>query len=220
MWVAKFEVMHRGCLIAPKCKRYNLNLYSYFLKSWREESKFYYSELYILSGDKKNKNKFINDLKKEPRIKKVEKDKNILFVLTEEIYNEQEKSPIFNPSLIQSKPIFVDSSGMEIWEFAHWERKKLTDILKLPKNILNIKLKFIKKLNLEDIFISKTFPQLPLKQKQAIELAIKNGYYEFPKKIHLESLAKQVKTSAQTYRENLRRAEKKMLSFLVGNIKD
>jgi predicted DNA binding protein len=218
MWVAKFEVLHKGCLVAPKCKKHNINLYSYFLKSWRDNNKFYYSELYLLKGDKRNKNKFINDLKKESQIKKIIRDKDLLFVLTEEKYNNQEKIPLFEPSLLQSKPIFINTLGFEEWEFAHWNRKLLMNILNLPKNILNIKLKSIKKLELEEIFISKTFPRLPKKQKQAIELAIEGGYYDFPKKIHLESLAKKVKVSSQTYRENLRRSEKKLLSFMVGNL--
>ena len=220
MWVAKFEIKHKGCLVAPKCRKYKITLYSYFLKSWREENKFYYAELYILTGETKNKKEFIKELKKELRIKKLIKEKNILFVITEEYYNHQEKFPLFNPSLIQPKPIIINSNGLEKWEFAHWDRKLLMDILNLPKNILKIKLRFIKKLELEEIFLPKAFPKIPPKQQQAIELAMKKGYYDYPKKIDLESLAKMSKKSRQTYRENLRRAEKKILSFLIGNIKD
>ncbi len=48
---------------------------------------------------------------------------------------------------------------------------------------------------------------LPEKQKKAFLLAIENNYYEYPRKIELEKLAKIMKVSLSTYQERLRKAE-------------
>ena len=61
-------------------------------------------------------------------------------------------------------------------------------------------------------------PKLSPKQKEAVELAVKEGYYNYPRKIDLEGLAKLSKVKRQTYQENLRRAEKKLVPFLIENI--
>jgi len=47
---------------------------------------------------------------------------------------------------------------------------------------------------------------------------VKKGYYNFPRKIDLEKLANLSKVKRQTFQENLRRAEKKLVPFLSESI--
>jgi predicted DNA binding protein len=54
--------------------------------------------------------------------------------------------------------------------------------------------------------------ELTPQQLKAVNLAIKKGYFEIPKKINLEELSKQMKLSRTTFLEHLRKAEKKILS--------
>jgi predicted DNA binding protein len=49
-----------------------------------------------------------------------------------------------------------------------------------------------------------------------LNIAIKNGYYNFPRKNDLNKLSKIAKVSKQTFQENLRKAENKLIPFLVG----
>jgi predicted DNA binding protein len=56
---------------------------------------------------------------------------------------------------------------------------------------------------------------MPEKQKQAMNLAIKNGYYNYPRKTNLDNLAKIAKVSKQTFQENLRKAENKLIPSLI-----
>ena len=81
------------------------------------------------------------------------------------------------------------------------------EILKIPD--FEVEIKSVKRIKIVDFFIPQLHPKLSPKQKEAVELAVKNGYYEFPRKIDLEGLAKLSKVKRQTYQENLRRAEKK-----------
>ena len=56
-------------------------------------------------------------------------------------------------------------------------------------------------------------PHLTVKQKKAFELAVNNGYYEYPRKITLSQLASILGISFSTYQKHLRKAEQKILPF-------
>jgi len=51
-------------------------------------------------------------------------------------------------------------------------------------------------------------------------LAVKQGYYNFPREIYLDELAKISRVKRQSYQENLRKAERKIIPFLTESIKD
>ena len=84
--------------------------------------------------------------------------------------------------------------------------------------VFDVEIKSIKEEKISDIFFPHIFPKLSPKQKYAIELAVKSGYYEYPRRIDLEGLAKISKVKRQTFQENLRRAEKKIVPFLTQSL--
>jgi hypothetical protein len=57
-------------------------------------------------------------------------------------------------------------------------------------------------------------PKITVKQRKALELAVHGGYYDYPRKITLEDLAKQMGVSYATYQAHLRKAEQKLLPAL------
>jgi len=63
-------------------------------------------------------------------------------------------------------------------------------------------------------------PSLTKGQKRALEIATQNGYYDFPRKSELKNLAAEAGISLSTFREHLRKAEKKIMPDLVKNVKD
>ena len=128
----------------------------------------------------------------------------------EEIY-----SPAFDPKIIRNKPVVQRADGWEEWELACWDKATLTKVLQIPT--FKIKNLSIRNLPLKDIFLPKIYPKLSPKQKEALEMAVKEGYYNFPRKLDLEDLAKIAKVKRQTYMENLRKAENKLVPFLTEN---
>ncbi|MFW9993475.1 MAG: helix-turn-helix domain-containing protein [Candidatus Odinarchaeota archaeon] len=56
------------------------------------------------------------------------------------------------------------------------------------------------------------------KQRQALTIAFNKGYYELPRKIFLELLAKEMDIHRRTYEEHLRKAEKKIMGFLIPSL--
>ena len=172
--------------------------------------------MHILQGKEENKRKFIKDLKKEDSIKKFEQRGNYIFTLNEEPIEKQYYSPVFDPKIIQVKPVAQRIDGFENWELGCWDKETLMKIMDVP--VFDVELIYIKQTKLSDIFLPHIYPKLSPKQKEAIELAVKQGYYEFPRKIELEKLAEISGVKRQTYQENLRRAERKLIPFLTENL--
>ena len=62
-----------------------------------------------------------------------------------------------------------------------------------------------------DLFSNYSMPTLSEKQKQAFNLAMENGYYAYPRGVSLTKLAQIAKLSYSAFKENLRKAEEKIL---------
>ena len=216
MWLAKFKIKHQNCLLTPKCVKRKVVDFVYVLNSWNDRKHYYYTELHLLQGEEANKRKFIHDLKKEKTIAKMEQQGNYLFTLNKEPLEKQYYSPVFDPRLLQPKPIIVKPDGYEYWEMACWNKKPLMEIMNVP--VFEVELKSIQNIKLAEIYLPQIYPKLSPKQKQALELAVKEGYYEYPRKIDLETLGKISKVKRQTFQENLRRAEKKLVPFLTEKL--
>ncbi|MBS3127973.1 helix-turn-helix domain-containing protein [Candidatus Woesearchaeota archaeon] len=214
MWIAKFKVWHKTCNIRPLCKKYHVTDFVYILKCWTEKNKFYYTQFHILQGGEQDKKKFVRDFKKQKNVKKAEYEDGCLFTLREELLSES-IDPAFDPQIIQIKPVIQRIDGYEDWEIASWNKKKLMQVFDIP--VYDIKVKSIKKSKVTDIILPHISPKLSPKQKEAVELAVKEGYYNFPRKIYLEDLAKIAKVRRETFQEHLHKAEKKLIPFLTEN---
>jgi predicted DNA binding protein len=56
------------------------------------------------------------------------------------------------------------------------------------------------------------------KQQQALSTAFNKGYYELPRKVFLEVLAKELNIHRRTFEEHLRKAEKKIMNALIPSL--
>jgi predicted DNA binding protein len=77
----------------------------------------------------------------------------------------------------------------------------------------------VKEEKITSFTITSIQPELTNKQKRAVELAINNDYYEYPRKIELKKLAKLMNLSYSTYQAHLRKAEKKLIKFLYLKVR-
>jgi len=215
MWVAKFKNWHKTCLIRLLCVKYKVTDYVYLLNSWYKGKKIYYTELHILDGEEENIDKFIIDLKKDKSIIKFEIDGNQIFTLNVlSGKNITTYSYIFDKRLIYIKPVVQRIDGFEDWEIASWDKDALMKIVDIPD--FDMKLIYVKEIQGVNLFLPQIQPKISDKQREALNIAIKNGYYNFPRKNDLNKLSKVAKVSKQTFQENLRKAENKLIPFLVG----
>jgi predicted DNA binding protein len=213
MWLLSFTNWHKTCLIRPRCVRYKVADFVYMLNSWVEGASFFYTELHILQGPADGVREFLNVLRKDRTFLKVEVTGNNVFTLNRLPAKENVYDPVFDRRIIYVKPVLQRVDGFEDWELASWEKEPLMRILHVPA--FDAKINFIEQRSIKDIFLPTIYPKIAEKQREAVELAVKEGYYEYPRRIHLEKLSEISGVKRQTFQQNLRRAERKLVPFLT-----
>ncbi|MCK4917493.1 MAG: helix-turn-helix domain-containing protein [Candidatus Omnitrophica bacterium] len=172
---------------------------------------------HVLIGSIEKKKKYIKELKKDKRIEQLDIHGDLTIELVKKSKSELDLEvydSFYNPEIIFVKPAFVDEDGWEYYEIGSWNRKAIEKIIgAVKKNYESKLLKFINTKNY-DLYLPKILPDLSIKQKEAISLAIKEGYYEFPKKTELKKLAEISKISFSTFREHLKKAENKLIPLM------
>jgi len=216
MWIAKIKYRH-DCILGNRCKKFNVSLQGTGLSVFKENNKTITSSMHCILGDEKNIDKFIEDLKKDSNIIKLER-KNNVFLLLERTKSKAIK--YFNPKIILVKPVLIDRDGYEYWEVSSWEKQIISEFVNnIKKDFKDFKLLKFVNVKIDNIFFPKLMPDLTSKQKRAIELAIENGYYLTPKKTNLRKLATLMNISLATYQQHLRVAEEKLIPNTISYLK-
>lgn len=215
MWVLKFSAKREDSIFAPRAKKFNISLIGYPLNSYKKKNAYYFSAAGLFIGEEKNKQEFINDLKKDKRVKKIESRGDFYIVLYE---RDEPLTSFYNPEFINIKPIIITFQGEEIWEIGSWEKKNLSRFIKHLKKFGDFKIYKFKEEKISDFFLLSAIPNITKKQKQALEMAVTRGYYECPRKIDLVSLAKLMKLSYSTFQVHLRKAERKIIPYFLSKI--
>lgn len=212
------KVLHSNCLVEPLCVKHNVIDYVYLINSYQNKRNFFYTEIHIIEGHEKNKSDFMSDIRRIGSIKTVLPVGNMFFTLNVESLKKSYYAPFFDRSLFQNKPIILKPDGYEYWEFASWNKKQLLKLIWKAPKVFNIKLTSLTKIKKGDVYIPRILPDLTDKQKMALHTAIENGYYATPKRIDMNSLAKRLGVSRQTYQEHLHAAERKLMAFIFESI--
>ena len=210
MWVAKIKFDSEKTLIGSKAAKHKVNLFGFPLS-------FYYTKKWIIVhitgtiiGDEENKKKFIEDLKEEKRTVNLEfKNDFIVGTIKEPIIAKS----IYDKDIIHIAPAFISEEGYEVMNVGSFDKNNLIKAAKLFKKHYNGELLSIQQKMIKSISVMKVHPDLTEKQKKAMELAIKNGYYKSPRKIDLQELAKKAGLSFSTYQVHLRKAEEKLIPY-------
>ncbi|MBW2974825.1 helix-turn-helix domain-containing protein [Candidatus Woesearchaeota archaeon] len=221
MWVAKLKLKHEDCVIGRRCKRYNVISIGIPFGSYQEGDKAYFSHFETLVGDNEKISRFIEDLKEDPSISNIEVQGNSIFFVNEMPAQQTIPNTHYNKKIFLIKPIMVDEKGYENWEIGSWNEQVLRDfIVNLQKEHFEVKLLKIENEKVNEIYFPQVMPFLTKGQKRALELATQRGYYDFPRKTELKDLAKEAGISLSTFREHLRRAEKRIMPDLIRNVRD
>ena len=219
MWYLKIKYKHSDCIVAPKLQELGINIFHYYLGNYVKGNYIYVSSMEKIIGSEKSVKKYVRYLKNHKQVSKVESYKNIIFTLMEHKKDLKLYETIYNPAFLYPHPAYLSKDGFEIIEVASWDRKSLENLIKtLEKNKTTTHFEILKFVDrkVNDVYTSKLLPDLPPKQKQAMQLAFQFGYYEFPRKTNLDKLAKVSKVSKPTFRENLRKAEAKLMPHLIS----
>lgn len=221
MWIAKLKIKHDDCVVGTRCKKFNVISIGVPFNSYTDERFQYFSHFETLTGNEEDINKFIKNLKADPAVTDLEVEGNSLFFLVRIPKKKIIPTTHYNPKTFFLKPVIVDTEGYELWEIGSWKKDLLNEfITNLQKDKFFVKILKIANTKLDEIYFPQVMPQLTKHQKKAIELAYHHGYYDFPRKIELKELARIAEISLSTFREHLRKAEKKLMPDLVRNVMD
>lgn len=221
MWQLKIKGFDKDNIYGIKAIKNKVSVNYYPFNYYIEKEKYYFIAVGLVKGSEENINSFFNDLKKDKQPNKkrrfvirLEKEGNFFVCITCQYKGIELKKFVhlfYNPKFIHLSPAILRPDGYEEWGIASIDRKDIENLIKVSEKQYNGKVLSLKEIKLKNLGILKILPELTEKQKQAFDLAVDNRYYEYPRGIELEKLAKIMKISLSTYQEHLRKAEIKLL---------
>ncbi len=215
MWNLRFKVLNKDSIYTLITSNFNVEDYLYPVDYFRKGNKIYTLGIHHLKGKDIEKRKFFNEFKKNKKVREIERngDRIIALISEEEKFYEL----LFAQELYHIRPVII-KNGYEEWDVCSFNRKILENLIKeiekWKDKFLEFELIKLSRVDYGEIYFPKIMPSLPDKQKKAFELALKRGYYNWPRKVNLGNLAREMKVSVSTFHENLRKTESKLMPFL------
>lgn len=228
MWFTKFKVFDEKNSLSIILRKNKVKLYYYPVNHYVKSNRFYFIAMCLIKGkeeDKKNYFKELGKLKCATQGRKLEfleKEGDFFIMITSHSASQELKLYVnvaYNPSLIHIKPVIWHEDGWEEFEVACVERKDLEKLIDAGEKKYEFKLLEFKNKKIKNFGFLTMFPELTDKQKNALEFALKSGYYEYPRKTSLDKLAKSSKLAFSTFQKHVRKAENKILKFVLDAIK-
>jgi predicted DNA binding protein len=211
MWTAKFKIAGNGQgLIGARTKNHNVSLAGYPILVKKEKTHILIDFVASIFGKEADKKNFIRDLKQAQEI--VNLDSNGDFIVAQ-ARDLKELENAYPESIMNLEPVVIDSKGDNFYTVGSWNRKELNKFLTFVSKKYNAEILKIENRRLTNFYLAKLRPELTDKQKNAMSLAIKQGYYNYPRKTSVEKLAKLSKVSFSAFHAHLRKAEQKLLPY-------
>lgn len=209
MWVLKLLVDSSKQPLGSLALKHGISIASYVLSYYKDKNNVYIIGAGFMFGDSKKKKAFARDLKKQKWTVEYEQKGDFgIVVLKEPLFTEV----FWHPKVIQISPIIINPrEKRHLWNFASFDRKLLEKVIENAEKYLNGKILKFKEEKISNISFTRLLPELTENQKKALETAINSGYYDYPKKVKLEALAKKMGISYSTYQAHLKKAEGKII---------
>ncbi len=212
MWVAKIKYRAEKALFGSFTLKHKVTLTGYPISSIGRKKSIFSTVAGVLFGEPRAKQAFLKDLKSDRRVLHLESRKDFVIALIKE---PKWTAPFYDPLIIHIKPALVSDKADYIYELGSWKHEKLQNLITVLRKYRDATLLRFSEERISNITLLGLLPELTDKQKRALELAIKHGYYDYPRKSELAQLAKLMGNSLSTYREHLRIAEKKVMPKIV-----
>lgn len=208
MWRLKIKLKPKKQFLGTMAVKHKVSLAGYNLSYYKDKKWLYITTAGLIFGEEKNKKAFIRDIKKQIEFVKGEINNDFMIaIIREPLFSE----PVYDSRIIRPSPTIINKNGYHIWDLASFDRKLLEKIIFFVEKHLNGEVMIFRQEKITNISFTKVLPELTKNQKKALEIAINKGYYEYPKKINMEKLAKTMKISYSTYQAHLKKAEGKIL---------
>jgi len=209
MWVMKLKVNSEKQLMGRIAIKHKITISGYPLSYWKEKDHLCLIQCGFFFGDLDETKELVEDIKSQPEVIKFEHTKNFAIMVSKQpLYTE----PVWNPHIIRPGPVVINHKEKKhTWNLACFDKELLMEVYEFAKKFLDAELLKLKKEKLTNVYINHIHPKLTDKQRKALEIAMNNGYYDFPKKINMEKLASIMGVSYATYQAHLKKAESKIV---------
>lgn len=215
MWVLKLEITNNSSILNELSHKFNLTMYGYPLSTYRKGKRFFVIGGGNIVGDPDDVKSFIKLLKKEKQFENIEYNDGFFLTTLEQ---PRHILPLYSSELINLEPVVIRPDFTQTYVLASWNKKLLDRLvtLKLPHKGSKINVKKFRQEKINGVAITRPDIDLTDKQKNAFDLAYKNGYYDVPRSSDLITLSKKMKLSLATFQVHLRKAEKKIMDFFTA----
>jgi predicted DNA binding protein len=218
MWVAKFKVWHANSA-AVECSRDfpESQFLTYYLNNFDRGGVTFINKVAIAMGPRKNE--LLKRLAEDPRIVSSKMDGFQLFhtLRAKDAFHEL----LFDRSVFFTKPILV-RNGFEYWSVASWNKADLTALYERVKALEKQKKALIEMTEIReeplDLFLPNVLSRLTDKQREALAAAVREGYYDYPRRVSLEQLAKRLGVPRTTLQSHLRKAERALVPAVASDV--
>jgi len=216
MWILKLKVESESQFLGRLAIKHKVSMTGYPLSYYKDNKWLYLITCGFMFGKEKNKRELIKDIKKQSELVKLELKNDFAILITKQpLFTE----PVWDPKIIRPTPTIINyKEKKHTWDLASFDRNILEKVLTFAKKHLGAELLAFKEQKISHISITTLLPELTKKQKQAMEIAINNGYYDYPKKITMEKLASMMKVSYSTYQQHLKTAEGKIVPSVYKDL--
>lgn len=215
MWRLRLRLTSDNQFMGGMAVKHKVSMTGYPLSYWKDKKGIYLMSAGFIFGDESNKKSLFKDLKNQPEHIESEINGDFIIITTKQpLFSE----PVYNPKIIRPNPVIINKDGFHIWDLASFNRKDLEKVIEFTEKYLNAKILSFKQEKISNISFTKIFPDLTENQKKAMELAINNGYYDYPKKTTLPQLAKKMKISYSTFQAHLKKAEGKVFPHILKEL--
>ena len=210
MFEAKFKLKHKGCWTVG-LKRFKSEFVTHITVSLTEN--FVQDVTEVTLANKKEVRKIKSYFKNHRLISKFEVLQESDNKLLIQIFTDTSKIKSIVHTILKNKCFLAKKvplvKGWEIWTIAAPKKTAIKSALDDIKKLGEFKLLHIKKSTFDGFNLSKN-------QENIIKLALGLGYYNWPKKISIQELAKRLNLSKVTVAEHLRKAEAKVVNKEFG----
>jgi len=209
MWAMKLKILAEKQDLGSFAIKHGVSIAGYVLSTYKDDKWLYLIGSGIFFGEEANKKRLLRDLKKQSWIVNIEAKNDFgLMTIREPLYAEN----FWNPKVIQLSPIIINhKEKRHTWHFGSFDRKALENVLEFAEKHLGAELIYFRQEKVSNISFTRILPELSKNQKKAMELAISSGYYSYPKKCKMETLAKKMGISYSTFQAHLKKAESKIM---------
>lgn len=213
MWQLKIVISAENTVVGRLARKHMVVLQIYPLMPNKKENNLFINVSGTVCGSQKNISQFFEELSALPQMKHLNIYNNYFVCQYQE---KPEYENFFNKDVFYIEPWVINGITNEHnFHLGSWKKEHLADLYNTLRAHHKGSILKIVRGRVPDVFLFTTFPRLTSKQREAIELAIQHGYYEQPRKLGVQELAKIAKLSFSTYHAHLRKAEKKLITPMM-----